>query len=412
MQALAVGLSAPAAAGVWVACSTSPDSTSDAGSADDATATDQAAEAPSGFGTGGSTIDSHVDWCEAGPPQALATGSCYNYFYVPCGLPPGDYPTVSEAGKPSINRCDQICIDAAHYDCQLLDDAAINILLHGDGGGDTGTSPDEAGSGDSSADAGPNMSSNPGVYVVCDCVAGGRRPRGLAPCRTSARNSLGDHFSAVAHLEAASVPAFQRLATELTALDAPARLLALVARAVRDEERHTRMMRNLAAQFGSDVPRVLVRPFRTRGVEAVARENAVEGCVRELYGALVATWQAEHAVEPTIRATMRRIAVDETNHAYLSLEVARFLERHLDSAARARVRRAQQRAIRQLSREAARTPSAELVVQAGLPSPTEAQRLLRGLAARVWSRGPAAKDTQPLAGRRRSPARRAARGTV
>jgi hypothetical protein len=155
-------------------------------------------------------------------------------------------------------------------------------------------------------------------------------------------------------------------------------------------------MERLARRFGAETATALVRPFRKRGVEAIARENAVEGCVRELYGALVATWQAEHAVDPAVRATMRRVAIDETHHAFLSLEVGRFLEGHLDHAARARVRRAQQRAIGQLSRDVERALPTELLVQAGLPSTTDAQLLVRGLAATVWFEGHVANDTKPL----------------
>jgi len=56
----------------------------------------------------------------------------------------------------------------------------------------------------------------------------------------------------------------------------------------------------------------------------VALENAVEGCVRETYGALIATRQAEAASDPVVRRAMRKIAADETAHAALSWDVASF----------------------------------------------------------------------------------------
>ena len=52
-----------------------------------------------------------------------------------------------------------------------------------------------------------------------------------------------------------------------------------------------------------------------RELEAIAIENAVEGCVRESFGALLATWQAKTAGDARVRAAMKRIARDETRHA-------------------------------------------------------------------------------------------------
>jgi demethoxyubiquinone hydroxylase (CLK1/Coq7/Cat5 family) len=56
-----------------------------------------------------------------------------------------------------------------------------------------------------------------------------------------------------------------------------------------------------------------------RSLEAIALDNVSEGCVRELYGALVATYQARVARDPEVRAVVTRIAREETQHAALSL---------------------------------------------------------------------------------------------
>jgi hypothetical protein len=132
-----------------------------------------------------------------------------------------------------------------------------------------------------------------------------------------------------------------------------------------------------------------VRRFSARSVEAIAIENAVEGCVRETYGALVATWQSAHASDPEIKRAMQAIAADETRHASVSFRVARFLESRLDEPARRRVRRAQDRAIRQLHDEVAReVPASDLVRVAGMPTKTAAASLLAGATSTLWPRAP------------------------
>jgi hypothetical protein len=66
-------------------------------------------------------------------------------------------------------------------------------------------------------------------------------------------------------------------------------------------------------------------PVPARGIEAIAVENVTEGCVHELYAALVATWVSRHARSHHVRAQMVGIARDETRQAALSLEVASWL---------------------------------------------------------------------------------------
>jgi hypothetical protein len=123
-----------------------------------------------------------------------------------------------------------------------------------------------------------------------------------------------------------------------------------------------------------------VRAFRPRSVYAIALENAVEGCIRETYGALLATWQSVHAQDPGIRRRMRTIAADETRHAALSWRVARFLENQLDARQRARVERARVKATRELLDSAMHEPAREIAGAVGLPSSAEAKRLLGAFA--------------------------------
>ncbi len=317
----------------------------------------------------GSGIDSYVGWCEAGPPQWVAIdpiNQCDSYLWVPCGLPEGDY--VTDAG--TFNRCDQVCKGFNAYDCEYADAAtAYWAAAYVDASFDVGA-----------PDAWPDGA----VFIACGCYNGGRRPAGLRPFRSHGRSPLADYFSRMAHLEAASVPAFERMLAELRALGAPRALLAKVQRAIEEEQRHARVIGRLARRYGGATQPARVRRFRPRSIEAMAHENAVEGCVRETYGALVATWQARHAKDETVRRVMERIAIDETRHAELSAHVDEFLSERLDGAARRRVARARAREIEGLH-AAVTEPHADLVRHAGLPTAEHSRRLLAALRSSVWS---------------------------
>lgn len=114
-------------------------------------------------------------------------------------------------------------------------------------------------------------------------------------------------------------------------------------------------------------------------LEELARANAVEGCVRETWGAAVATWQAQAAADPAIRAVMARIAPDETKHATLSRAIDRWAMRRLDAAARARVAAARADAVVELSASVACDVPCALADIAGLPRAEIATALLRAM---------------------------------
>ena len=99
----------------------------------------------------------------------------------------------------------------------------------------------------------------------------------------------------------------------------------LVARArasARDEARHARIMRKLAKKHGSHVPRLVATDMPVRDSESIARENAVEGCVGETFGALLAAHRAVSDADADIREAMAAIAPDELRHAALGWTVA------------------------------------------------------------------------------------------
>jgi bacterioferritin (cytochrome b1) len=161
----------------------------------------------------------------------------------------------------------------------------------------------------------------------------GRRPAGVFAGACSEPGDLGAELAAMAELEAVSVPAFDRLARELAAHGAPADLVRRARIAMGDEVRHARMMTELAAQFGGTPRAIEVPALPIRALDEIGRENAAEGCVREAYGALVATYQGETAA-PALREVFRAIARDEREHAALAEDVDRWIGERLDATAR------------------------------------------------------------------------------
>jgi hypothetical protein len=219
----------------------------------------------------------------------------------------------------------------------------------------------------------------------CHIQVGGRRPVGLISKRFEGPGAGARFLAEQAYLEAASVDAFDRMTRELEKHGAPSRLRAASRRAARDEIHHARLMTKLAQRAGARVPEVQVEPSRARSLEEMAIENAVEGCVRETFGAAVAMLQAEGAADAQVRRAMRRIARDETRHAELSWAVGRWVDRHLDAAARRRVRDAQTSAVEALARETAREPDESLTGPLGLPSASQSRTVLEQLKATLWS---------------------------
>jgi hypothetical protein len=230
------------------------------------------------------------------------------------------------------------------------------------------------------------------ISVSCDFCPGGigRRPANLGvPEARSGVGVLAAHFERAAFLEAASVHAFVALHDELASLGAPHALLAAARRASADEAAHLRMTARLARRFGGRAPpsaRALGGAHARASLIDLARENAVEGCVRETYGALIAWHQARNASDSVIRSTMETIAQDETRHAALSWAVSHWAAERLGRcASEATLTRNEVRgAIEDLHREV-REPHEDLVRTAGLPAAAEQKRLLSELEERIWS---------------------------
>jgi hypothetical protein len=242
-------------------------------------------------------------------------------------------------------------------------------------------------SGDGSADGaspqGPQM-----MVTFANAVCGRRAKRcpPTARFRRSRGDSVGAHLARAAELEAESIPAFRRLADALVAHGAPEELVYAARAAMTDEGRHWKQTRDLARHRGGRPirPRVQVSPFAL--LEEVAIDNAVEGCVRETYGALVAAHQAEEARDPGVRRLMAGIATDEAAHAALAWRIDAWVCGCVGRDLAVRRSAAAIAAVGELVAGATASGSDPGVRAAlGLPAPRESQALRRAAWTQLWA---------------------------
>lgn len=225
-------------------------------------------------------------------------------------------------------------------------------------------------------------------YVKCV----GRRPAELKePALASVE--ARDVLTAIANLEEASIFAFVRLSRELAHHRAPAELVARARDAARDEVRHTRAMRALAARFGADskpTSRVRSRQRRAPRLSDILIENAVEGCVRETFGALMAHVQALTASDPIVRETMAEIAADESRHSALAWSIDAWGMSRMSKRDQQRITTARSRAVRGLVDEIDRGRRDVDQRALGLASAKEARALAASLEQHLWAERAAA----------------------
>jgi hypothetical protein len=210
------------------------------------------------------------------------------------------------------------------------------------------------------------------------CI-GGRRPQGLIAARPRG-SDVGAWLARTAHLEAASVPAFEELATELARHGAPRRLSDVARASASDERRHAVVVEALAGCWGARPARVQRAETSHRSLSAIAEDNAIEGCVREAFGALVAAHQASAAQDPVVRAAFASIARDEARHALFSFALHDWARDRLGARASRGLeerRRAELEALRAVAVE----PSLGERVLLGLPDATRTVDLVAALAA-------------------------------
>jgi hypothetical protein len=242
----------------------------------------------------------------------------------------------------------------------------------------------------SSADAGVG---DAGSTATCPSVTGtvkvhcgtfpceGRRTDGIDEPRAVNEAGLGAYFASASYLEAVSVHAFARLRFELAAHGAPDELLALVTRAEADEVRHASMTRDLAHRFGAEPEIPTPVSSEARDLFTIALENAVEGCVRETYGAAVACFRAMRAEEASVRAAMESIARDECEHADLAHRIGAWALPRLSHEEREAIHTAMRAAMNELLDRVDDHLASEERGLCGAPSPEE-RRQLAALVAR------------------------------
>ena len=286
-----------------------------------------------------------------GPPTSPAPDAhgCGTYnLGPPAPGRSGIVVTASDAGQT--DRCTDLCSERACYGfCNLEVDTAGDQIL------------------------------------TCTQDHTGRRPAGLVGRRATGGCVTGRYFASAAYLEAASVPAFRQLATELAVFGAPEQLRLAAERAMRDEIRHARVMTKLARQHGAHVPVVRIRRVGARSLEAFARENAIEGCVKETYGAAIALHQADHANDLVLRTTMRAIARDELRHAELAWQVDRWARMQLAPRASARICSTRLRAADRLIAREQESRDSMLSHTIGVPERTRRIAFATAIRAAEWA---------------------------
>jgi hypothetical protein len=156
------------------------------------------------------------------------------------------------------------------------------------------------------------------------------RPRPITSgLSEGARSRLAAYWTEVAQMEHASVAAFARFALELLALGAPADLLVATHDAMADETEHARLAFSLASAYRSR--EIGPGPLALDGAIAQVTPRSVfatlvrEGCIGETLAAVLATEARASATDPVVRASLSRIAEDETKHAGLAWRAAAWL---------------------------------------------------------------------------------------
>jgi hypothetical protein len=117
----------------------------------------------------------------------------------------------------------------------------------------------------------------------------------------------------------------------------------------------------------------------------LARDNTAEGCVREAFGALVATVQAKRAADPVVRRELGRIAVEETRHAALSWAIDGWMASRLGTAQRRALRELRHDAVARLRQAQAQGWSPAIAAVAGMPTAEASLRMLAAVDASLWA---------------------------
>lgn len=141
------------------------------------------------------------------------------------------------------------------------------------------------------------------------------------------RRRRGQKWLREARAEHASVPAFARLAWQLSAHGAPPQLIARAHVAALEEIEHARRCFALAGAYLGEPQTVEPLPLGalepgTR--EALALESALDGWVREGEAADRALAASRRERDPVVRALYEQIAREERGHAELARDIVKW----------------------------------------------------------------------------------------
>jgi hypothetical protein len=185
-----------------------------------------------------------------------------------------------------------------------------------------------------------------GVRRACD-LARRRALDAAAPRLLSTRGlSRGAVEQAAAALGSGRIEeldaslAFERLASVLSILGAPAELVDRTRAAGDDEGRHARDAFSLAAAYGGEPlgPGPLRVPDApSPSIDALAVETFFDGCVGETLGAREASAALTHCRVPAARDAIERVAIDERRHAELAWDMLAWLLPRTSVQARATI---------------------------------------------------------------------------
>ncbi len=136
---------------------------------------------------------------------------------------------------------------------------------------------------------------------------------------------LARYWIRAAREEHASIAAFARLNLQLIALGAPTSLLSAVSEAARDETRHASDCFAQAARWldGQPLPSPLpasLAPINA-DLDALVRENLVDGFLNETIAARVARAAAQRCGDAQTRRILEGIARDEERHAEVAWRI-------------------------------------------------------------------------------------------
>ncbi len=212
----------------------------------------------------------------------------------------------------------------------------------------------------------------------------GRAPDGLQLSGVAAPGSLAHELARMAAVEASSVQPFLALADALETHGAPRRLVRGARAAAADEVRHARAASAWSRRMGG-APRVAwsAPAAAWADVEALARENRVQGVVGETWGAVLLAAQSEAAGTPGLRRFYGHVARDEARHSALAVAIDRWARTQLDARARRALDEAEAAALDEVE-AVVRGPREARDPMSGAPEGERLAALWAGARAELW----------------------------